>query len=59
MSYIMPSFSHILAASSQPAVGAYRHVRNGASNTSTTTPPGFFSYLKSLSPRGVIEFQKY
>ena len=59
MSYIMPSFSHILAASSQPAVGAYRHVRNGTSNTSTTTPPGFFSYLKSLSPRGVIEFRKY
>ena len=58
MSYIMPSLSHILAASSQP-VGTYRHVQYGTSDTSTTTRPGFFSYLKSISPRGVIEYRKY
>ena len=58
MSYIMSSFSHRWATSSQP-LGTYRHLRNGTSNSSTTTRTGFFSYLKSLSPRGVIEYRKY
>ena len=56
MSYMVSTFSHILAASQRQ--GADRNLRTGTS-TSSTNPQGFFPKLKSSYPDGVIEFRKY